>query len=138
MKFKLVVALVDDSETDAVLECGRRAGATGATIITSCRGEGLQPEKTFLGLSLTGQRDILLFVVEEHLSRAILEEIATVGAFDKKIHWDFNIFAFLARLGATLARSCVWGILEWETVGFSCTDMGQYLEPIRHQVMSMK
>ncbi|MFP6688523.1 MAG: P-II family nitrogen regulator, partial [Alphaproteobacteria bacterium] len=27
---------------------------------------------------------ILLFVVEEHLSRAILEEIATVGAFDKK------------------------------------------------------
>ena len=42
MKFKLVVALVDNSETDAVLECGRRAGATGATIITSCRGEGLQ------------------------------------------------------------------------------------------------
>ena len=81
MKFKLVVALVDDSETDAVLECGRRAGAT---IITSCRGEGLQPEKTFLGLSLTGQRDILLCVVEERRSRAILEEIATVGAFDEK------------------------------------------------------
>ena len=35
-------------------------------------------------MSLTGQRDILLFVVEEHLSRAILEEIATVGAFDEK------------------------------------------------------
>lgn len=84
MKFKLVVALVDDSETDAVLECGRRAGATGATIITSCRGEGLQPEKTFLGLSLTGQRDILLFVVEEHRGREILEEIATVGAFDER------------------------------------------------------
>ncbi len=84
MKFKLVVALVDDSETEAVLEAGRRAGATGATIITSCRGEGLQPEKTFLGLSLTGQRDILLFVVERHMSRVILEEIATVGAFEEK------------------------------------------------------
>ena len=84
MKFKLVMALVDDSHTDAVLDAGRRAGATGATIITSCRGEGLQPEKTFLGLSLTGQRDILLFVVEEHLSRVILEEIATVGAFEKQ------------------------------------------------------
>jgi len=84
MRFKLIMALVDDSETDAVLEAGRRAGATGATIITSCRGEGLQPEKTFLGLSLTGQRDILLFLVEEHLSRVILEEIATVGAFEER------------------------------------------------------
>jgi nitrogen regulatory protein PII len=84
MKFKLVMALVDDSETEAVLEATRRAGATGATIITSCRGEGLQPEKTFLGLSLTGQRDILLFVVEEHLSRVILEEISAVGAFEEK------------------------------------------------------
>ena len=84
MKFNLVVALVDGDETETVLECGRRAGATGATIITSCRGEGLQPEKTFLGLSLTGQRDILLFVVEEHRCRVILEEIATVGAFEEK------------------------------------------------------
>ena len=84
MRFKLVVALVDDSETDAVLEAARRAGATGATIVTSCRGEGLTPEKTFLGLSLTGQRDILLFLVEEHVSRQILEEIATVGAFEEK------------------------------------------------------
>ena len=84
MRFKLIMALVDDSETDSVLEAGRHAGATGATIITSCRGEGLTPEKTFLGLSLTGQRDILLFLVEEHLSRDILEKIANVGAFDKK------------------------------------------------------
>jgi len=84
MRFKLIMALVDDSETDAVLEAARRAGATGATIITSCRGEGLTPEKTFLGLSLTGQRDVLLFVVEEHVSRNILEEIATVGAFEER------------------------------------------------------
>ena len=84
MRFKLIMALVDDSETDAVLEAARRAGATGATIVTSCRGEGLTPEKTFLGLSLTGQRDILLFLVEEHVSRQILEEIATVGAFEEK------------------------------------------------------
>ena len=73
MKFKLIMALVGDSETDDVLDAGRRAGATGATIITSCRGEGLIPGKTFFGLDLSGQRDILLFLVEEHLSRDILE-----------------------------------------------------------------
>ncbi len=84
MRFKLIVALVDDSETEAVLEAGREAGATGATIVTSCRGEGLERGRTFFGLDLTGRRDMLLFVVEEHLSRSILERIASVGAFDEK------------------------------------------------------
>ncbi len=84
MRFKLIIAFVDDSETEAVLQAGRRAGATGVTIVPGCRGEGLEPEKTFLGLSLTGQRDILLFLVEQHMTRAVLEEIATVGAFEEK------------------------------------------------------
>ncbi|MDD9990585.1 MAG: hypothetical protein OXP75_02180 [Rhodospirillales bacterium] len=84
MRFKLIMALVDSGETEAVLHTARRAGATGATIITGCRGEGLEPEKTFLGLRLTGQRDILLFLVEEHMSRAVLEEIATAAAFEEK------------------------------------------------------
>ena len=84
MRFKLIMALVDAGETDAVLEAGRRTGATGATIITGCRGEGLQPEKTFLGLRLSGQRDIVMFLVEEHMSRAVLEEIATEGSFEEK------------------------------------------------------
>ena len=35
-------------------------------------------------MRLTGQRDILLFLVEEHRSRTVLEEIATVGAFEEK------------------------------------------------------
>ena len=84
MRFKLIMALVDAGETEAVLEAGRRTGATGATIITGCRGEGLEPEKTFLGLRLSGQRDIVMFLVEEHMSRAVLEEIATEGAFEEK------------------------------------------------------
>ena len=84
MRFKLIMALVASDETDAVLAAGRRTGATGATIVTGCRGEGLEPEKTFLGLRLSGQRDILLFLVEEHMSRAVLEEIAKVAAFEEK------------------------------------------------------
>ena len=84
MKYKFIVELVDDSKTDAALETGRRSAATGASIITRCRRESLKPEKMFLGLSLTGQRDILRFAVEEHLSRKILEEIATVGVFKEK------------------------------------------------------
>ena len=84
MRFKLIMAMVDAGETDSVLAAGRRSGATGATIITGCRGEGLEPGRTFLGLRLSGQRDILLFLVEEHMGRAVLEGIATAAAFEEK------------------------------------------------------
>ncbi|VAW59963.1 Putative regulatory protein, P-II family [hydrothermal vent metagenome] len=82
MHFKLIIAFVDDARTDEVMDAARNAGATGATIISNARGEGLKQCKTFLGLSLETQRDVLLFVVEEHLSRHILEEISDVGEFD--------------------------------------------------------
>lgn len=84
MHFKLIVAFVDDTKTEAVTTAAREAGATGITVITSARGEGLKPPKTFLGLSLEMQRDVLLMVVEEHLSRQILERIGEVGEFDTK------------------------------------------------------
>ena len=84
MHFKMIIALVDDDKTDAVVEAARKAGAMGATVITSARGEGIKRSKTFLGLTLETQRDVLLFLVEEHLSRHILEEIGRVGELDTK------------------------------------------------------
>ena len=82
MRFKLLIAFVEDSKTDDVMKAAREAGATGATIINNARGEGIKTKKTFFGLSLETQRDVLLFLVEENLSRHILEEIAHVGEFD--------------------------------------------------------
>lgn len=84
MHFKLIIALVEDNKTDTVLDAAREAGATGSTIINQARGEGLQKSKTFFGLSLETQRDVLLLMVEEHLSRHILETIAKVGEFEEK------------------------------------------------------
>ncbi len=84
MKFKLIMALVTDEKTDAVNEAGREAGATGSTTITAAHGEGLKPKKTFFGLTLEGQRDVVLFLVEEHLSRAILEAVARAGRFEEE------------------------------------------------------
>lgn len=52
MNFKLILALVDQTKVDPILKAAREAGATGATVITSARGEGLVPKKTFLGLDL--------------------------------------------------------------------------------------
>lgn len=82
MHFKLIIALVEDSKTDKVIDAARSSGATGATVINSARGEGMKKSKTFFGLSLETQRDVLLFLVEEHLCRHILETIAEIGEFD--------------------------------------------------------
>jgi nitrogen regulatory protein PII len=84
MRFKLIIALVDDTTTNAVLDAARTAGATGSTVISQARGEGLEKSKTFFGLTLESQRDVVLLLVEEHLSRSILETIAQAGHFDEK------------------------------------------------------
>ena len=84
MRMKLIIALVSDSKTEAVLDAGRNAGATGATIITSVRGEGMQPETTFLGLHFEAQRDLVLFLVAETRARYILEKVRDAGHFDRE------------------------------------------------------
>ncbi len=84
MHFKLIIALVEDSKTETVLEAARKAGATGSTVINQARGEGLEKSKTFFGLNLETQRDAILLLVEEHLSRHILETIADIGEFEEQ------------------------------------------------------
>lgn len=82
MHFKLIIALTEDSITNKVVDAAREKGATGSTVISSARGEGIQVAKTFLGLSLETQRDVILLLVEEHVSRDILETIEQVGEFE--------------------------------------------------------
>ncbi|MDE2810445.1 MAG: P-II family nitrogen regulator [Gemmatimonadota bacterium] len=84
MKLKLIVALVSNDKTDTVVDAARAGGATGATIITSVRGEGLKPQKTFFGLDLAAQRDVVLFLVVETRARDILERIRDAGRFEQE------------------------------------------------------
>ncbi len=84
MHFKLIIAFVDSQQTDDILEAARERGATGSTVISQARGEGLEHTKTFLGLSLESPKDVLLLLVEQHLSREILETISQAGHFDDK------------------------------------------------------
>ena len=82
MRMKLIVAMVSDDRTNTVIDAARAGGATGATTITSVRGEGLKPEKTFFGLDLAAKRDVVLFLVVETRARDILERIRDAGRMD--------------------------------------------------------
>ena len=59
MRFKLIVTFVEDDKTEAVMHAAREAGATGCTVINNARGEGLKESKTFFGLTLSTQRDVI-------------------------------------------------------------------------------
>jgi nitrogen regulatory protein PII len=82
MKFKIIFAPVKTDKTDPIVDAAKEAGATGATIIPA-RGTGMHEAKTFFGLTLEGPTDIVMFLVEEHLVKQVLEAIKTAGEFDK-------------------------------------------------------
>ena len=82
MKFKVIFAPVKTDKTDPIVDAAKEVGATGATIIPA-RGTGMHEAKTFFGLTLEGQTDIVMFLVEEHLVKQVLEAIKTAGEFDK-------------------------------------------------------
>ena len=82
MRFKLILASVKADITDRIVDAAKESGATGATIIPG-RGTGIKEAKTFFGLSLEAQTDIILLLVEEHLITKILDVIKKAGEFHK-------------------------------------------------------
>jgi nitrogen regulatory protein PII len=84
MHFKLIIAFVEEDRTEKLLDTAREAGATGATVINQARGEGLKKARTFFGLSLDTQRDMIMFLVEEHVARRVMEAINEAAEMDDK------------------------------------------------------
>ena len=82
MLFKTIIASVKPDHTDKVVDAAKEVGATGATILAG-RGTGCHEAKTFFGLTLEPQSDIIMMLIEEHMVQSILEAIAEAGKFDK-------------------------------------------------------
>jgi len=83
MHFKLIIIMSEDRRTQNVLDAARDAGATGCTVLNQARGEGVCPSKTFLGLCIESQVDVIMLLAEEHMSREIMERVAVAGEFDE-------------------------------------------------------
>lgn len=82
MHFKLIIIMAEDKRTKDILEAARKAGTTGCTVLNQARGEGVSPAKTFLGLSMDSQVDVIMLLAEEHMSREIMEQVALAGHFE--------------------------------------------------------
>jgi len=89
MRFKVILALVNDDYQDDVIEAAKKAGATGVTILNA-RGEGVHEQKSFFGMNLEAQKDMLLFLVEDFNSNPIMDAIYSSG----QLHEPGNGIAF--------------------------------------------
>jgi len=85
LKFRLIMVFVDDLNVEAVLDAGREAGATGATIIPQARGQGMKRHLTFFGLEYLAARTIVLFVVEARRSDKVMAAVTKAGRLDETI-----------------------------------------------------
>lgn len=82
MQFKLIMAFVKPSISDTVVDAMKKAGATGATIIPA-RGTGMHEAKSFFGLSIEAQTEIIVFLVEEHVVENLMNVLQLEGKFDE-------------------------------------------------------
>lgn len=74
--------MVKPHVTDLLVDTMKEEGATGATI-TPSRGTGINEGKTFFGLTIEDQTDIVTFLVEEHMVMKYLDVIETKCKFDE-------------------------------------------------------
>lgn len=74
MRFELIVGFVNPKITEKVIKTAKEAGATGDVIIQG-KGSGIE-QTSFMGLSIQEKTDIILFIVEEHHTRKILDTIS--------------------------------------------------------------
>ncbi len=82
MNYKLIIAMVKTNKTDKIVEAAKAVGGTGATIIPA-HGTGIHEAKTFFGLTLEVQTDVVLFLLEERLVEPVLGAIYESGQFKK-------------------------------------------------------
>ncbi|MBF0183700.1 MAG: P-II family nitrogen regulator [Magnetococcales bacterium] len=81
MGWKLVVVTVRPQLTERIILIAQRSGAVGATVIPA-RGIATPENRSFLGLALDNQRDLILFLLEEPLVPGVTRAVHLDGDLD--------------------------------------------------------
>lgn len=82
MEFQLIVCMIKTEYTETIVRAAKEAGATGSTVIAA-QGTGIHEAKTFFGLDLNLQTDVIIFLLEAKLAAHVLGVIQRVGKLDR-------------------------------------------------------
>lgn len=72
--YKLIITIVKKGQAKKVVKVSKRAGAEGGTIILG-RGTGVHENKSFLGIPITPEKEIILTLVTSEISNRVLSAI---------------------------------------------------------------
>jgi nitrogen regulatory protein PII len=81
----LIVSIVRKGWGNAVLEASVKAGATGGTVLLG-RGVGINEKESIFGIPIEPEKEIVLTLVQEEQSDAILQEIVRAVDLNKPGH----------------------------------------------------
>ncbi len=74
MKFVALVVIVTVENEENIKKVAKESGATGAMVIQA-KGSGFEEKKSFFSLTFEGNHTILLYILEEKISRSVLKAI---------------------------------------------------------------
>jgi nitrogen regulatory protein PII len=72
--YELIVAVCEQGYSHKVMEAAKKGGAGGGTVIRA-RGTGVHSAEQFLGITLTGEKDMIFIVSKTAEKKAIMEAI---------------------------------------------------------------
>lgn len=80
--FDLIVTIVPKGDSERVVKASKKAGAEGGTIIPG-RGTGIHEGKKLFGIAIEPEKEVILTLVPESKTDAILQAIVEAGDLDK-------------------------------------------------------
>ena len=78
---EVIICIVNEGFSDAVMEAARRAGARGGTVVRSHGTANAEAEKMF-GVTISPQKEIVMMLVERACRDAILHALYTTIGLD--------------------------------------------------------
>ncbi len=104
MEYKVIIAALKPNVTDQVVDAAKACGISGATIIPG-RGTGMGEARTFLGLTLEAQTDVVILLTEVELVDPVMAAIETSGRLDE--HGTGVVFVLAAERVAGIKEEIV-------------------------------
>ncbi|MBS4022906.1 MAG: P-II family nitrogen regulator [Dethiobacter sp.] len=79
--YKLIVSIVNKGKAKAIVSASKQAGAEGGTVILG-RGTGTNESKTFFGICIDPEKEVILTLIENCMADIVLSSIVEAGKLE--------------------------------------------------------